>query len=263
MKIKRLRLWILLFVLGLALVLYIYTLLKDYEREPYVVDIYLVNKAFSATAELLILDEEGRMYDCTAFAYQKNGIKYRFATDAHCATRQIGDDKYKINIVGDNLYILILRSPFSGKKSTHFARLVAVDRNNKIGDFAIIEAEIDKPIPLLDFSKQPASSGECIFNISYPKVAWGNIFYGYVAENKNPFSRLLDPDNFIKLRFESIPNAAGASGSALLRCINGEVIGIIVSHNMKRKRVFATPIASFVEFLAEVDKGNFLVRGEP
>lgn len=263
MKIKRLRLWILLFILGLSLSLYIYILLKDDEREPYIVDIYLINKAFSATAELLILDEEGNMMSCTAFAYQKNENKYRFAFAGHCATKQIYDDDYAMNIVGENVYLLILRSVLSGKKSVYFARLVAVDINSKIGDFAVIEAEIDTPIQLLALSKRPAASGECIFNISFPKVAWGNVFYGYVATNKNPFSRLLDPDNSIRLRFESIFNAAGASGSAALRCVNAEVVGIIVSRNEKRNSVFAVPIASFVEFLAEVDKGNFLVERQP
>ena len=261
MKKKRVKLYVLLLVLALTLVGYIYQLLKDDEREPYAVDIYLINKGFSATAELIIFDEEGRDQSCTAFAYQKNENRYRFFTASHCVTRQIYMDDHELNIVGDNSYVIILRSPITGGKSSYFARLVNVDRNSEIGDFAILEAEIDVVVEPLVFSNNAASSGECVFNISYPRVYLGNVFYGYVATNKNPFAKWLYPNRAFRNRFESISDASGASGSAVLRCLTGEVIGIAVEQN--QHSVIVQPVSHLVEFLAEVDKGNFLVQKQP
>ena len=255
---KRIKLYALLLVMIVALSLYIYTLLKDDAREPYVVDIYLINQSFGAVAEVLIFDEVGNESDCTAFAFAREGNKYRFLISAHCVTKKIYMGDHELNIVGDNLYGLVLRSLETGKNSSHFGRLVAVDINNKIGDLAVLEAEIERPrVELLSFSRRPAESGECVFNISHPKEGTGNVFLGYVATNKNPFARWIYPKDSFKIKFESIKDARGTSGSAVQRCVTGEVIGLVTARN--KGYALATKVEYILEFLDEVEKGNFIV----
>jgi len=201
---------------------------------------------FSATGKLITIKKDGKRYGCTAFAYKRSNYVYRFITAAHCVASDDRENK-KIKILSKSLIIYIENK--SSKK--YKARVVAVGYKGINDDLAILEAKLDRHIPILALAEDKISHWQSYVNVSYPTSADGNLFYGYVDQLN------YDGSEDILLKIIGVYDPRGASGSAIVDFYSGKVIAILVAMRADRQRVIAIPISRFKRFEAKIMNGTY------
>jgi len=162
-----------------------------------------VQKAYAATAEIAVF-KNGDMYGCTAFAYKRTGNEYSFITAAHCVSTT-DDEKHEI-IMNAEIVLLKLHDEVNVDDVHYYFGIVDAVGYETVGhDFAILSAKIyDREIPVFTLADYPLEKNQCVFNVSYPAEADGNVFFGSVTETD---------EDYILSKLFGIQVASGASGS--------------------------------------------------
>ncbi|OGH83994.1 MAG: hypothetical protein A2373_01325 [Candidatus Magasanikbacteria bacterium RIFOXYB1_FULL_40_15] len=212
-----------------------------------------VQKAYAATAEIAVF-KNGDMYGCTAFAYKRTGNEYSFITAAHCVSTT-DDEKHEI-IMNAEIVLLKLHDEVNVDDVHYYFGIVDAVGYETVGhDFAILSAKIyDREIPVFTLADYPLEKNQCVFNVSYPAEADGNVFFGSVTETD---------EDYILSKLFGIQVASGASGSALVGCTSGKVHGIVYAWRENTKELISIPIDRFKMFEEKVRNHKYLfpVRG--
>lgn len=186
---------------------------------------------------------------CTAFPYKKEGHTYYFITASHCiATYDVKKEKVVLNV--EDMY-LMFRFNNSLKKYKFRVRAVAAGYKPIDDDFAILKVKTDISIPLLTLSTEDVEVGDCLINLGYTTDAEDYISYGEVNKVKD------EPNSFEAI-FPTIEDGRGGSGSPVLSCETGEVMGIMVRQKGVGKHIiYATKSFKFLEFEKLVEEGKY------
>lgn len=205
----------------------------------------LEDRGESATVQLRIY-KSSKPSGCTAFVISRKGNTYLFGTAAHCVIVN-PENKYKKWKLAKNFQIMAASSPRAEKKS-YPAKLLKyeLDKDKDI-DFAVLEVVIPFSLPVLYLSlDEEITAKQCVVNFSFPHHKEADILYGLVDYY------FLFPESFIVFLggLTSFENSQGASGSAIIDCAKGKVLGILRGGFEARPgRLYILPASSFAAFL--------------
>lgn len=207
----------------------------------------LEDRAESASVRLHIYYKKPKPAGCTAFVISRKGNTYLFGTAAHCVITNT-KNKYKKWKLAKNFQILAARSPRAERK-LYPAKLLAyeLDKEKDI-DFAVLEVVIPFSLPVLYLSlDEELTAKQCVVNFSFPWRKEADVLYGLVD-----YYYLLSKSFVVFLGgFAAPEDGKGASGSAIIDCANGKVLGILTGYFDDRSgRLYVLPVSSFADFLA-------------
>ena len=249
---------ILLFIFTWLLVLcvFLYALLANQKKvvNKTYINLYhneeTVNRVVSATVEVLIYKNDNpRPSGCTAVVFEYKDGLYYLELSAHCVS--IPDDQNREVIITANRIVLKIPDSADRSKIYEYPANIVVPGYKTVGDdWAILSAKIDRQIPILNLSKIGPEIGQCVFNVSFPLKADGNLFFGYVSE--------LDVDITAKLVGTRLTE--GASGSALASCASGEIFGFVYAGRNEFGELIASTSSRFNEFRKAVKDNKYPFR---
>ncbi len=214
----------------------------------------IIQRTISATAEITIWRDD-QIFGCTGYAYKREADLTYFILDAHCVSRstlESGD----ILVSADYIRLELSDDLNSKHKDAYLADLVAVGYQPFGDDLAIVSAKIDKQIPLLVLSEYLPRSGECVFNVSFPMEADGNLFFGSVVSSGKD-ETYPEQEAVITALYMGIKDLRGASGSAMVSCTSGQVFGTIYKLGEGEGSAVAIPSKHFKQFEGEVKDGIY------
>lgn len=205
---------------------------------------------FSSVAEVRIHRKNGENASCTAFPYQKNNNKYLFIVSAHCVA-YVDPETNKIEITAQEIQLDFKFNPYLRQKE-YKAKIIAVGNKLMDDDFAILEVKVPFNIPIFSFSEKKAKVGGCVINLSYPAEADGDISYGVITN-------LFNHSTWFSSKLSGMKKAQGASGSPIVDCVSGQVLGIITQDNKENGDyvVRSITIDKFIEFEQLVEMGEY------
>jgi len=211
---------------------------------------YIVEDMESSTAEIVVIEKNGSVMRCTAFAYKRSNYLYRFITAAHCVAKDDKKNK-KVNIFADKINLVI-----ENKKTkivrTYPAKLIAAGYNGIDDDFAILEADLDQHVPILSLSFGTPILKECVFSVGRKNKSNRNIFYGHVY--KLYYAR--SGSFIVRMLSGEVPN--GTSGSAIVSCSSGKIMAIVVAATRKDpKQTIVFPITRFLKFEEKIKNETY------
>ena len=185
-------------------------------------------------------------YGCTAFVISRKENTYLFATAAHCLIEN-NENKYKKWKLAKNFQILAASQPNYEKKS-YPAKLLAYEYDkDKDIDFAVLEAVIPFSLPVLYLAlDEEPTAKQCVVNFSFPRHKNAELLHGFV----DPYFLFLDSFTVFLGGFAESADTKGASGSAIIDCSNGKVLGILVAYFRSGPiRLHVLLVSSFADFL--------------
>lgn len=209
-------------------------------------NLLIESNTINATA-LIIIYKAGLKYRCTAFAISKKGRLYRFLTSSHCVANIYSVDMVEINAEKIHVYTIGL---FRREKAYYSASVVGAGYYNGHDDYAILEVELEnEDTPVLTLSSKEPTVGQCLFNVSFPNDADGNMFYTKIEKITIGLGQVQHIPKHGK-------NWGGSSGSALVDCYTGEVMAVW-SGFLGNGHHVAQPISRFKKFQKEIEMGTY------
>lgn len=187
----------------------------------------------------------------TATAFEREGNVYRFMAAAHC----IGHDDEmceRVRIESVPALISLISNDLKSKDGKYLARLVAIGRLSRNEDFAVMEATINQPLPIVPLADSDPEVGEVVSNVASPIKIGKTLFRGYVASthiSQDGFMKTVS--NFKKAVLLSLLSAPGSSGSAIISERHNGIVAILLMGNIERLfggLSVALPISLFRKF---------------
>ncbi|MBN1585473.1 trypsin-like peptidase domain-containing protein [Candidatus Uhrbacteria bacterium] len=230
---------------------------KKNDRNPNVNVRPIERKVMDAVAILYARNDSGSMQMmCTATAYEKTRGKYRFVTASHC----VAEDHFLIkkSELAPATWFLSLDTPGNEKQEFYPAKVLRAGYQSSGNDFAVLEAMIDREIPVVPAAKTGPKTGEEIVNIAAPYGLGKQIFRGHVIKDRidrnleyhSPFFSI----NWTGGTLLQMPTGGGASGLAIVSRDRKEIVAILVGYY--GNLTVALPIDRFNEFKKGLGKGK-------
>ncbi len=205
----------------------------------------------SAVVILLGQTESGGLQAlCTATAFEKSGKTYKFVTAAHC----VADDDVtheRVAVAQTNWYVTFDER---GSKKFYPAKIVGVGYQHLGDDFAVLEVEMDREVPIIPLANADAVRGEEIVNVAAPLGLGKQLFRGHVSLDVLDRPIIEGSINWRGANLLQVSVGPGSSGSAVVSKTRGSIIAILVGNISARSspNVVAIPISKFQKFYKEV-----------
>lgn len=207
-------------------------------------DIWMQNNTLWATTVLIVNKINEAAY-CTAWVVGRQGNTFYFITASHCLSADVGGQ-----IAVEPARLEFYFSVKAGEaKKVYIAEIIAVGYLGVRDDLAILQVELDGiDLPTLKLAEKDPVVGQCLFNVSYPSKAFGNLFYGFVGEVKS--------DGEVHFKVDGVTGSGGASGSALVDCKTGEVLAVWIE-SKKDIYYIALSVSKLKKFLEAIENDTY------
>jgi len=238
--------------------------------------VYIKDDMMAATGFLLVISNGEIVRACTAPAFERepNDI-YRFFVMAHCVASLDEKTSLTIPFPDDFSYVIVFNR--GGEiQSAYLASVLAIgDMSQPMRDLAILEAKIDRYIPVIPLGQRAPVLGEKVSLVTPANeyVANGfimNEFYtGFVTLDEIRIDYFAsNGENFkgsFKIQLNDLGSANGASGSAVVSHDQNAMVGLIVAsikNDMGGIGLAAIPITEINEFNREFKQGKYKIHKE-
>jgi hypothetical protein len=168
-------------------------------------------------------DTGGMDMRCTATAFTENG-KTAYLTAAHCVTAEDPENKGKLKVTEDPLF---LSTDKLDTKDYVRAKVVRVGKQEKGYDFAILSSSLELP-PLTLGDEREEADHVGFTNVAAPRGIGKATFYGRVALRFIDRPLIQDSINWAGATLVDVSIDGGSSGSALVSNDTGKIFAIVV-----------------------------------
>ncbi len=192
---------------------------------------------------------------CTATAFERKGDIYRFITAAHCVADDDTDHK-RVSVAQTNWYVTFDEA---GLKEFHPAKILYVGYQSRGDDFAILEAELKREIPVIPLAERDGEKGETIDNVAAPLALGKQLFDGHVSLEDLDRPVIKDTINWWHAMLLQVNVGPGSSGSAVVSRKQEAIIAVLVGNVSFRSspNVVAIPVSKLRRFLKAVKCGKY------
>lgn len=180
----------------------------------------------SATALLYGQTDRGSyIMLCTATAYEKKGDVYHFVTAAHCVAEDDTEHK-RVEVAPSRWFLSFEDDP----DNTMFvgAKLLHAGYQHRGDDFAVLEAKISHPVPVIPLAKDDPSLAEEFSNFASPGGLGKQLFRGHVSMEKLDRPLIQGEINWKGAVLLQAQAAGGSSGSAIVSMRQNGIIAFLV-----------------------------------
>lgn len=210
----------------------------------------------SATALLYAQTEDGGFkMMCTATAFEKKGKMTRFVTAAHCVA---SDDTQhdRVDVEKTNWFITF-DEPHN--KNMMEVKVVAAGYQHRGDDFAVVECELPKDVPLMPLAADDPSLGENISNFASPLGLGKQLFRGHVSMEALDRPVISGDINWKGATLLQMSSGPGSSGSSIVSQKQKGIVAFLVGNITFRgsPNIVAIPISKFKKFWSEAQAGKY------
>lgn len=210
----------------------------------------------SATALLYAqTDDGGFKMMCTATAFEKKGKMTRFVTAAHCVA---SDDTQhdRVDVEKTNWFITF-DEPHN--KNMMEAKVIAAGYQHRGDDFAVVEVELGKDVPLMPLAANDPTLGENISNFASPLGLGKQLFRGHVSMEALDRPVISGDINWKGATLLQMSSGPGSSGSSIVSQNQRGIVAFLVGNITFRgsPNIVAIPVGKFKKFWSEVQVGKY------
>src|SRR3989344_6273093 len=184
---------------------------------------------------------------CTAEVISREDNNYLLATAAHCVLIDTEEkDRSKWKLV-EKIELVLTSFDNENLKQFYPAKLLAYEYDKKADvDFAILAATIPVNLPVLYLSLDEPVYKQCVLNFSFPRRKTADLLYGYVDD-----ILVFSQKSFI-IRLGGLVDPRGASGSAVIDCVDGKILGFAVGSWLPElpDKLMVLTVKNFIRFLS-------------
>jgi len=212
----------------------------------------------AASSRLEIKTKDGGGY-CTATAFEKNGDIYRFITAAHCVAKY--NEATQETILKEATYKVVLEEK-DGNKISYDAKVRMVGELKNSEDVAVVEAKIDKLIPLISIADSDPKLGEDVAIVTAPTFLGNELVKGYISKKKFNNNLIVSGVNwrgFALMQKVGLGNGQGSSGGSIVSEERNAIIATVVGFiRTWQDHISLTvlPISKFKKFYNEAKQGK-------
>lgn len=210
----------------------------------------------SATALLYAQTEDGGFkMMCTATAFEKKGKMTRFVTAAHCLAED--DTAHERVEVEKTNWFITFDEPHN--KNLMEAKVVAVGYQHRGDDFAVVEVELPKDVPLIPLASHDPVLGENVSNFASPLGLGKQLFRGHVSMEALDRPVIADSINWKGATLLQMSSGPGSSGSSIVSLQQKGIVAFLVGTIQFRgsPNIVAIPVSKFRAFWTDVQAGKY------
>jgi len=216
-----------------------------------------LEKSFrSATALLYAQTEDGGFkMMCTATAFEKKGKMTRFVTAAHCLAED--DTTHERVEVEKTNWFITFDEPHN--KNLMEAKVVAVGYQHRGDDFAVVEVELPKDVPLIPLAANDPQLGENVSNFASPLGLGKQLFRGHVSMEALDRPVIADSINWKGATLLQMSSGPGSSGSSIVSLHQKGIVAFLVGTIQFRgsPNIVAIPVSKFRSFWTDAQAGKY------
>lgn len=210
----------------------------------------------SATALLYAQTEDGGFkMMCTATAFEKKGKMTRFVTAAHCLAED--DTTHERVEVEKTNWFITFDEPHN--KNLMEAQVVAVGYQHRGDDFAVVEVELAKDVPLIPLAASDPVLGENVSNFASPLGLGKQLFRGHVSMEALDRPVVADSINWKGATLLQMSSGPGSSGSSIVSLHQKGIVAFLVGTIQFRgsPNIVAIPVSKFRSFWTDAQAGTY------
>lgn len=212
----------------------------------------LVKHVVDSVALLYTQDESGDMkMTCTATAFAKTQMGYRFVSAAHCVPGE--NDRVQ------KLQKFYISADSKGQKNYFVAKLIQAGDKKMGDDFSIFEVETADHFDVMALGDESLLQvGDKVINVAGALGLGKEYFEGYVSEiqlDRPPLSG--GEVTWTNVTLMQIGGAPGSSGSAIVSVEQNAIVGFLVGASDSDIGKICVPVSKFKDFLAAVNAGTY------
>jgi hypothetical protein len=210
----------------------------------------------SATALLYAQTEDGGFkMMCTATAFEKKGKMTRFVTAAHCVASD--DTQHDRVEVEKTNWFITFDEPHN--KNMMEAHVVAAGYQHRGDDFAVVEVELAKDVPLMPLAADDPTLGENISNFASPLGLGKQLFRGHVSMESLDRPVISGDINWKGATLLQMSSGPGSSGSSIVSQNQKGIVAFLVGNITFRgsPNIVAIPVSKFKKFWTEAQAGKY------
>lgn len=219
---------------------------------------YVRNTLYPATVLLFSQNDDGGMrMRCTATAFEKTADGYRFATAAHCATKEGEEENGDKKPKAENAAFYV-SSDGVGAKDYVPAKIDGCGSREHGDDFCVFRAKTDHTFPLVKLGVDPTDvAGQDVINIAAPLGLGKQAFYGRITKPYLDRKIVEDDINWSGSILLQLPGTNGGSSGSAIVCADQQAICGFLVGIMGGSEIVAIPVSRFKKFLELSDAGKY------